>query len=286
MKKSFYPKLFLVGALLNVSGVQAEVSSFGGDAEQFVGDGDLVPPACSLDLPKVASAPFFVKWDCSDNLSPKDDLRSEIWIKPNGQTISRKVKDFLGFPAAIEVNEGLLKDLSETKATTSSKADTSSTGTDEQSSFETYFPLEVRLIVRDRGGASTISEVKSVLSGSSLSCDLSLKTESIAASGDSSGTPSLEASATGIEGANSGGGVQSLNEFAFSSCDIDEICKDEPKYSFSISSAGAFTLIGTDKSYSGKGELVEDTENAGTSSYTGTVSTKESGVLAIEATCK
>lgn len=275
--------LVIVGALISTGAVRSEVSSFGGDAEQFVGDGDLVPPACTLDVPKLASSPFFVKWDCTDNLSTPDQLRSELWIKPKGQPISRKVKDFLGFPAAIEVNEGLLTELSETKVTTTSDTSTDSSSTSKESALNSFFPIEVRLIVRDRGGASAISEVQTVLGGESLSCDITVKTESVEASGESSGTPSLEASVSSVDGANSGGGLQSLGEFSFSSCDIEELCQDDPKYSFSISSSGTFSLIKENGTFGGKGTLKED---EGSSNYSGTLVTNDSGTLDVAVVCK
>lgn len=285
MKKIFNKSALFLGALALATPALAEVLTFGGDAEQFKGDGDLVPPECTLDLPSVASAPFFVKWDCSDNSSPKDDLRSELWVKPKGENISRKVKDFLGFPASIEVNEGLLKSLSETAGTKAQVDTTSGTSTDSAApSFEDYFPAEFRLIVRDRGGASAISQVRSVLPGTSLTCGVSFKTQSVEASGDSTGVPSLEATASSVDGANSGGGLQSITEFSFSTCEIDELCKDNAKYSFSVSEAGDFTLISSNTSYTGTGELT--TGDTGTSTYTGTVTTSDSGELNVEVSCQ
>ncbi len=265
-----------IGALAFSTQTFAEVSTFGGDKEQFVGDGDLVPPECTFDIPSIASEAFFVKWDCTDNNSPKEDLRSELWIKPKGQNISRKVKDFLGFPASVEVNEGLLKSISETKVE-------DSVDVESVLAFEDYLPAEFRLIVRDRGGASTISEVHTVLSGSSLSCDATILTEGSEATGDSTGLPSLEASATAVDGANSGGGVQSLNAFIFSTCEIDELCKDSEKYSFSISEAGDFTLISSNSSFTGTGELV--VEDGGSTSFIGSFSTSNTGNLNVVVKC-
>lgn len=277
MNKILNRSIILLSALFLVAPVLAEVLTFGGDDEQFKGDGDLVPPECTMNVPRIASEAFFVMWDCTDNESPKDELRSELWIKPKGENISRKVKDFLGFPASIEVNEGLLKTLSETEKTEEDSKATSI-------SFSDYLPVEVRLIVRDRAGVGAISEVRTVVGGSSLLCDISIKTQSSPASGDSTGVPSLAASATSVESANSGGGLQSLNEFTFSTCEIDQICKDDSAYSFSVSEAGDFTLIGGDYSYTGTGELT--TDDSGSSTYTGSVSTSDSGSLNVEIACK
>ncbi len=275
-------------SLLLLEVAQAQVTTFGGDPDRFKGDGDLEPPLCDLNIPTTATAPFFITWSCSDNNSPNDDLRSEVWIKAKGETIPKKVADFFGFPASVQVTEGLLNSLKSVAADSTSSS--TSDSITEVSTFSSLLPIEIKLLVRDRGGASAISKVIIVQSESSSntdttelsSCDLSISTPATEATDSTVGSASLSAEVSDLTVTSSSGVITASNIFSFSNCEIDELCKDDLLFSLVTNeSTNSFSLL------SGNTSIVQSSLTASSGNiYTGTSSTTESGDLNISLTCK
>lgn len=233
-------KLTTIFSIFFITGIgHAQViTEFGGSPARYKGDGDQEPPLCSLDVPKSASEPFFIKWNCSDNQSSPDELRSEVWILKQGAQIPVKIADFLGFPASVKIEKEHLIDYAalgnDEVARTEAQA----------RSFESFLPVRFRMLVRDRAGVSSLSSVVEVTpdSGSFSSCSVNLSTEAQAATLEVTGIPALIATAPSVpvsassSGTVSGSGavINSTDNFSFSVCEIESLCANDAQYQLSL----------------------------------------------------
>ena len=172
----FFCRLAVLFSLALSSNVAAEKQVFGGHPDRFKGGGDKVPPECAIDLPRAAGAPFYVKWYCEDNFQDTDPegpdyIRTELWIYRKGEGRGRLVDSFLGFPASVYVDEGLLQ----------------------VQNFSEGLPVSFRLYSRDRSGTGSVSPKYTVhLRDSALErCRLKVKTEKTASTETTTGKPSM-----------------------------------------------------------------------------------------------
>jgi hypothetical protein len=242
-------------SLLHLSLVHAEVTEFGGHPARFKGNGDLQPPLCHIEAPTQANSPFFIQWNCTDNESSPDELRSEVWLVRKNAPIPYKVTDFLGFPASVRIEKEHLIDFTGMESHESHEIL-------RQTSFEELLPVGIRLLVRDRSGNASLSPVLTVEAGSSpdsgpsLSrCSLLMQTNPVPASIEFSGAPALFAEArsfpiTSLSTISGFPSLRSSRAIRFDSCEIDEICPSGiPEYQFQLTmqnqSTGTLVLIQT-----------------------------------------
>lgn len=236
MNKNITIVFLILGSVLT-SSLQAEVTEFGGHPARFKGKGDMQPPLCQIDIPRFVSNSFFVGWDCSDNQSSPDELRSELWIVKKNSPIPYKVGDFLGFPASVKVEKAHLADFTNI----SSEAEKYELLNND---FEYFLPINVRLLVRDRSGNASLSPVievnhSSLNSGitdndSSLNismCSIFARTRPIPASIDFTGIPALFAETNtfpaNLSSTISGNRVIRNSEpLSFIRCEIETLCMD------------------------------------------------------------
>lgn len=149
----------LFALLLSKSSVAfGDPHDFGGWGERMRGRGDLTPPNCQIDVPTMADSPFSVLWNCADDVTKDNDIRTELWIYKKDSSIGEASKRFLGFPAAVFINEALL-------------------GLGEQQSFKDGLPLGVRLVATDKAGNTSISPIITINEKTNLvnQCSLSIK---------------------------------------------------------------------------------------------------------------
>jgi hypothetical protein len=205
--------------------VSSEVVEFGGYPARFKGDGDQEPPHCHIEAPSRANQPFFIQWNCTDNHSSPDELRSEVWIVRKAEQIPYKVADFLGFPASVRITKDHLINLSGISSEEERQAL-------QNQEFENFLPVGIRLLVRDRSGTASLSPVLTVDPGSSLSissCTVSINTDPVASTIDITGMPSLFAEVNSVPVTSFGnisGSVTLRSEqpFRFNPCEIESIC--------------------------------------------------------------
>ena len=224
-----YSKIVLIGIFTSIfstlffqSTSYADTSAFGGYIERFKGAGDRVPPQCVVDIPSAAASPFFIKWNCEDDESMSDELRSEVWIYRNGEPRGFLAGSFIGFPASLFVDEAVAR----------------------EETFTNSLPLRFRLIVRDRAGLAAVSPfiVVSRQDNSVDECSLFLATEATLSDGSTTGIPSLvvsvDDSTLDIQSDSTSLSVNSLGSEAASTCEITSVCEDDDNVSFS----GSFSL--------------------------------------------
>ena len=200
----------------------ADSVDFGGSPESLKGNGDQEPPRCQFEVPRGATEPFFIQWNCVDDVSARDEIRSELWMLRNGALAPQKVSDFLGFPASVQVTAGILG------------AET----------FTAGLPASFRLIARDKAGVAAISPFLTVTAqdNSVDSCGLSLNT-SVQKIASNSSTALQSASRVEVKDA-------SVNTQQISSsdvrivtparvladpCEIDDVCSDANELTFQTS---------------------------------------------------
>lgn len=232
----------------------AQTTEFGGHDARFKGDGDREPPLCNVEAPSNANEPFFIKWNCTDNESGPDELRSEVWMLRNGAQIPLKVADFLGFPASVRIEKAHLIDQSKL-LTEEDKIAT------EEKDFQSFLPIGIRMLVRDRSGNASLSPVLIVEPGSSIisRCSVNIRTEQQLASLQTSGIPSLEARSVNIPvqtlSSNLGSRtVNSKESFGFNPCQIDFLCNSEDMYTLNLvtnnQAGGTLSLLSKSNSLS------------------------------------
>ena len=213
-------KLFTLGfaGLAMIAGVaQAETTDFGGYAERFKGDGDNIPPHCQIELPSASTEPFFVKWNCTDDNADPSEIRSELWLYRNGAPTGELIANFLGFPASVLINEGLLG----------------------VTSFREGLPISLKLIARDRAGISTISPAFPVRAQDNTltTCDLNISTEGSESDDNTTGTPSLQVDVDGAkvtvsQPSSTQLSVASAGSLGAEPCDIDSVCFNNSRITF------------------------------------------------------
>jgi len=221
-----------VSLLLALAGTSAlaDTADFGGHPDKFGGGGDKTPPRCQINVPRAATSAFFVKWDCNDDVSSDNEIRTELWIQRLGASAPRKIGDFLGFPASVQIDESILH---------------SATVTD-------GLPASFRLLARDRAGIGAFSPVFTVQQqdNSLDSCDLVLVTDTTEADGGSTGLPALTVSvnnaAVQTQQSNSNDvAITTIEEVVASPCEITEICGD-PDSGDNEVQFGSTLVIGSD----------------------------------------
>lgn len=204
---------------LTASAAQALITEHGGPEEEFGGGGDKTPPTCLFNVPTTASEPFFIVWDCYDDVAPKEHIRSSIWIQRNGDTRPIKVADFLG-SGSVFVDNVILQNGPE-------------------QDYEDGLPVVFWLEGTDKAGNTTISEHRTVVAGDTLftSCSLSIDTAATESTGDSTGLPAMNVTASSITVSsttltNSSFSFSSPSSVSPSTCEIDSICENSNVISF------------------------------------------------------
>jgi hypothetical protein len=189
----------------------AETTDFGGYPDRFRAGGDQTPPRCQIDSPRSATSSFFVQWDCSDDVSPDDEIRTELWLLRRGAPTTVKVADFLGFPASVQINEGILQ----------------------SDSFTDGLPITLRLVARDRAGNASLSPFLSVLGqdNSVDTCDLQLVSDTTESEGGTTGLPSMtvlldNAMVSSQQTSNVDLRLSTPIAATPDTCEIDSVCSD------------------------------------------------------------
>jgi hypothetical protein len=171
-------RIFLL-AIFFVSNAYADLYDFGGHELEFKGDGDKVPPQCQIDVPSGSTTAFSVKWNCTDDTSPDNEIRTELWLLRHGAGHAIKLDEFLGFPAAVNINETVLN----------------------SATVAAGLPAAFRLVARDRAGVASISPYYTVQpqTNSLESCTLILNREATESEEDSTGTPATSLELNNVE---------------------------------------------------------------------------------------
>lgn len=189
----------------------ADTLDFGGSPERFSGNGDRKPPRCQLDVPRAAQSGFFIKWNCTDDQAEPDNIRTSLWILRNGAEVPEKVKDFLGFPASVFVDEGLLG----------------------VQNFADGLPAAFRLVASDRAGTSALSPYLTVLGqdNSVDTCSLELLTDPTQSDGSTTGVPSRQVLLSNVsvstrQVGNNDVTVSLIEGVSANPCEIEEVCDD------------------------------------------------------------
>lgn len=189
----------------------ADTYDIGGGSERFKGGGDQTPPECQFDVPRSATEPFFIKWNCTDDVSDPDQITTELWFLKNGAEVPVKFASFLGFPASVQFNAQNLE------------ADDVASG----------LPAAFRLIARDRAGVATISPfvIVSAQDNSLDQCTVSVVREGTESSGGTTGTPSTSILISNIDvttqqGNNTSVRIMSDEVQSASPCEIESLCDE------------------------------------------------------------
>ena len=213
------PVICLVAAFsaMSAAPAAAETLNFGGYSSRFKGNGDLIPPECQIDLPTGSSEPFFVKWNCTDNYADRDDIRTELWIYRKGATAGERLKSFIGFPAAVKIDQSVLG----------------------VTTFTDGLPVQFRLVAMDLAGITAISPLLTVRAqdNSVSKCDLRIIAKATESTG---GTTGLPESSVVVQGAavettqTSTTNVTIVTPVAAEAdpCEIETVCSDGSKVAF------------------------------------------------------
>ena len=209
--------------VLCTTSVSAVTTDQGGHPEKYKGGGDKVPPRCGFDVPTSASEPFAIKWLCEDNFqdkTPSADIRTTIWIRRDSDTRWRKVEDYLGFPASLFVDHGLL-------------------GISPLDEFESGLPVSFRLIATDNAGITSTSVARTVSAGSTVlsRCDLLVVTDATESTGSTTGVPSMtvqldDAPINSAQTRSDSVAFSTPNEVTASVCEIDSLCSNNDMIGF------------------------------------------------------
>jgi len=234
------PILFILSILACLAFPKAALSEtidIGGHDERFRAGGDQTPPECTLDLPRAATSPFFAQWDCSDDVSSKDEITTELWFLKNGATVPKKIASFLGFPASVQFTAENL----------------------EAATVAQGLPAAFRLVARDRAGVATISPfvIVSAQDNSVDECTVSLVRAATLSTGGTTGTPATSILLSNVDVENQQGNSTNVRIFTENTasadpCEIAAICDDASnnELSFNINAdlssntaaTGTFTL--------------------------------------------
>lgn len=210
----------IAGALLllaTAGSAAADTTSFGGYSARFKGDGDKIPPDCQIDLPRAASEPFFVKWNCTDDNAERDDIRTTLWIYKKGAPAGELLKGFIGFPAAVKIDESVLG----------------------STKFTDGLPVQFRLVAEDLAGITAISPLLTVQvqDNSVNECDLQIIAQATEATGGTTGLPessvtianavvqTTQSSATSVS-------IATAAAAEADPCEIESVCADDSKVAF------------------------------------------------------
>ena len=203
-----------------IRAASAETTDFGGYSDRFKGAGDKIPPRCQIDVPTASTTPFFVKWNCSDDNADPSEIRTELWLYRNGSPAGELVANFLGFPASVQIDEGLLG----------------------VTNFTAGLPLSVKLLARDRAGITAISPsfVVRAQDNTVSSCSLTIQTEATESTGSTTGSPSStvhvsSANVTVTQPSDTQVAVAAAGSLLGDPCDINSICFDNSRLTFTSS---------------------------------------------------
>ena len=245
------------GLLLLPSLAGAETAEFGGEP---LGQNS-TPPLCQITYPVSTRQPFFIQWNCSDDVSDPADITTELWISRPNDPRYTKVDDFLGFPASVQVNAALLG----------------------ATSVAEGLPLNFRLIARAAAGATSVSPVFTVSGGStSISkCDLSIVTQGTTSTGSTTGVPSSSvllrgAAVTTQRGSNGQLTVRTTVPATASTCEIDSICEADSLVAFSVA-LGASGSSSSSSSTSSSSSSSSSSSTSSSASSSSSSSTSSSG---------
>lgn len=235
----------LICLLVFTTAGSSETSDFGGHPDRFKGGGDRTPPRCQIDLPRASTEPFFIKWNCTDDVSPEDEIRSELWIMRKDAVAAEKLSSFIGFPASVYIDSGILR----------------------QDVFADGLPASFRLVAYDRAGIAVITPFLPVLGqdNSVDTCDLLIVTEPTEADGGTIGQPSQtlsvsDAQVLSRQTTNSDLSVQTTQKVAASPCEITDLCEDKQQVTFE-SSLTVTSEDSSDQDDSDSGTLTPGTKN-------------------------
>ena len=250
---------FVVATLIAPMTSDAETYDFGGYSERMKGHGDRIPPRCQIDLPRSASAPFFVQWYCPDEDTVEQNVRSELWIYRKGAPNGELVKSFLGFPAAVQINESLLG----------------------VTAFRDGLPVSVRLTATDQAGNTTMSPLLSIVAKTDYlnQCTLKITQSSSESSSNTTGIPESTVTVSDVLVTTSKSSDNTYriisNEAKLADpCEIDNVCSSENVVGFA-----AEVVIG-DSSTTGKISVSPGDLSA--SSLTGTSTVKDGNLKSAE----
>ncbi|MCB0323296.1 MAG: hypothetical protein KDD69_06960 [Bdellovibrionales bacterium] len=225
----------------------AETFDFGGSPERFSGNGDRKPPRCQINIPRAAQSSFFVQWNCTDDQATPDQIRTSLWIQRPGERAPDKLKEFLGFPASIFIDEGVLR----------------------VENFTDGLPAAFRLVAEDRAGTSAISPFYTVVAqdNSVDTCSLELETEGTESDGGTTGIPSERVLASDVSVTTEQVGNNDVRVTTFaavnaSPCEIGDVCSNDEKVTFESSLA---LLDGDDGTTSATGTVIVSPGNVGAS---------------------
>lgn len=205
----------------------ADTTDFGGYSDRFRGDGDKQPPRCQIDIPRASTTPFFISWNCVDDAASPDEIRTELWMLRKNANAPVKVADFLGFPASVRVDEGLLG----------------------AASMSDGLPASFRLLARDRSGVASLSPFLNVSAQDNnlSSCDLQITTE--AGEADVGGsTMSVVAQSVPVrvsQRENTDLNLETSAATAATPCEIAALCQSETEGANQIAFAATLTTSGS-----------------------------------------
>ncbi len=212
--------LVLVAALAAaapISTAWAETSDFGGYSARFKGDGDKIPPECQIDLPRGSSEPFFVKWNCTDDNAEREEIRTQLWIFRKGAASGDLLKSFIGFPAAVKIDEAALG----------------------VANFTDGLPAQFRLVAEDRAGITAISPLLTVqIQDNSVDqCDLRVTAKATEATGGTTGLPEStvavsDAAVQASQTSASNVSIVTTSAAEAETCEIESLCENDSKLTF------------------------------------------------------
>lgn len=212
-------RLLLTSLLLLTSNSFAEVVEFGGSDQSFKGNGDNTPPHCTIELPKGSTTPFFILWECDDDVSKQDAIRTELWLTRNNGGVPVLLNSFLGFPASVLIDEQALQ----------------------VTSFTQGLPIKVRLIAKDQAGNAGTSEVFTIRDQdvSVDNCDLTVVTAATESTTETTGLPAMSVIMDNVdvsvsETSSTNFSIGTLEETPAETCEIDSLCSDKEELTFSI----------------------------------------------------
>jgi hypothetical protein len=247
--------LFLIALPLSAS---AQILEFQGD--KFKGEGDKRPPKCEVSKPASVNEPFSITWNCEDDDTDAEEIRTELWIYRSFDPGGELVGNFLGFPAAAWIDETTLG----------------------ATPFTSGLPVTFRLLARDRAGNASITSDFSVTEKSDTlsSCTLAIVTEETESTETTTGIPSSSVVLTNVSISTQDAGTNSITIASLGSnlakpCEISDICEESDRVSFSAS-------VITSGSTATGGTLTTSPGGIITSKLTGTVERSGNSISGID----
>ncbi len=240
--------------------VSAETTDFGGYAERYKGAGDKIPPQCQVNAPSAASEDFVVKWNCVDdnpNNTPPEKMRARFWVRKPSDTRWHILDHFLGFPASVLVDRGML-------------------GIAADADFKSGLPISLRIEAWDTAGNTTFSQILSVSDKDTTldTCSVNIVAAATESSGDTTGLPSQEVTLTDApvittRQADDKIRITSASIADAEPCEIEGVCADSEQVSFDLTVTVAEDQSATANFIATPG--VTQTELTGTAKISGVV---------------